>query len=207
LVAAPEVEPRDVLAGIHLALPQLDRVEAAADLLPDRGRRVEVGARLVDVRELNRVADAQYTPVRGLLAGDHPEQGRLPRAVRPDDADDPGGRKRKREVLDEQPVAESLLHALGLDDDVSEARARRDVDLDLVELDALLLCIQALVRRQAGLRLVVPGARAHAHPLELARERAAPRRLGLLLDREPPLLLLEPGGVIALERDAAAAVE
>src|SRR5436305_7827970 len=106
LVAAPEVEPRDVLAGIHLALPQLDRVEAAADLLPDRRRRVEVGARLVDVRELNRVADAQYTPVRGLLAGDHPEQGRLPRAVRPDDADDPGGRKGKREVLDEQPVAE-----------------------------------------------------------------------------------------------------
>src|SRR5205807_2681991 len=57
------------------------------------------------------------------------------------------------------------------------------------------------------LRLRVPRARARAHPLELARERAAPRRLRLLLMREPLLLLLEPRGVVALERDAAAAVE
>src|SRR5581483_1928063 len=104
-------------------------------------------------------------------------------------------------------VAGSLLHALGLDDDVSETRARRNVDLDLVQLDALLLRIQALVRREARLRFVVPRARAHAHPLELTRERPASRRFGLLLDRKPLLLLLEPGRVVALKRDAAPAVE
>ena len=49
--------------------------------------------------------------------------------------------------------------------------------------------------------------RAHANPLELARERAAARRLRLLLDREPRLLLLEPRRVVALERNALAAVE
>ena len=59
----------------------------------------------------------------------------------------------------------------------------------------------------ARLRLRVPRLRARAHPLELAGERAAPGRLLLLLDREPRLLLLEPGGVVALERQPLAAVE
>src|SRR5206468_468953 len=97
--------------------------------------------------------------------------------------------------------------AVRLDHEVAEPRAGRDVDLDAVELDALLLGEQALVRCEARLRLVVAGARAHAHPLELACERAPPRRLRLLLDSEPRLLLLQPGRVVALERDAPAAVE
>ena len=81
------------------------------------------------------------------------------------------------------------------------------MDLDAIELDVLLLGEQALVCAEPGLGLRVAGARAGAHPLELARESAAARRLLLLLVREPVLLLLEPGRVVALERDAAAAVE
>ena len=61
--------------------------------------------------------------------------------------------------------------------------------------------------RQPRLRLRVARLRARAHPLELAGERAAPGRLLLLLDGEPRLLLLEPGGVVALERQPLAAVE
>ena len=91
--------------------------------------------------------------------------------------------------------------------EVAEPRAGRDVDLDAVELHALLLGEQPLVRREPRLRLRVPRARAHPHPLELARERPPAGRLLLLLGGEPRLLLLEPGGVVALERDAAAAVE
>ena len=92
LIRAPEVEPRDVLARVHLSLAELDRVVTARDLLPDVVRRVEVGARLVDVGELDGVADAESPVVGLLLARDHPEQRRLARAVRADDANDAGGR-------------------------------------------------------------------------------------------------------------------
>src|SRR3954447_12760316 len=72
---------------------------------------------------------------------------------------------------------------------------------------ALAFAWRGLVRAAPRLGLRGAGARAGAHPLELARERAAARRLRFLLVREPVLLLLEPGRVVALERDAAAAVE
>src|SRR4029077_20921416 len=96
----------------------------------------------------------------------------------------------------------ALAHAVGINHDVAEARAGRDVDLDAVELDVLLLGQQALVRAEPGFRLRVPGARGGAPPLDLAHEGAAARRLRLLRVRQPLLLLLEPGGVVALERDA-----
>ena len=70
-----------------------------------------------------------------------------------------------------------------------------------------LLGEQLLVGLQARLALGLARPRRHAHPLELALERALPRGLLLLLEREPLLLLLEPGGVVALPRDARAAVE
>src|SRR5581483_9751751 len=181
LIAPLEVEPRDVLPRVHLALAELDRVVVAGDLLPDRVRRIEVAARLVDVGELDRVADPERPVVGLLLARDHAEQRRLAGAVRADDADDAGGRQREGEVVDEQPLAEALAHALGLDHDVAEPRAGRNVDLDAVELDVLLLGEQALVGTETRLRLRVARSRTRLHPLELARERAPARRLGLLL--------------------------
>src|SRR5262249_5089190 len=122
LVGALEVEPARVLARVDLALAELDRVVPAADLLPDRARGVEVRARLVDVRELDGVADPERPVVGLLLAGDHPEQRRLAGSVRADDADDAGGRQREGEVVDEQALAEALAHAVGLDHDVPQAR-------------------------------------------------------------------------------------
>src|SRR5436305_14109312 len=85
--------------------------------------RREVATALVDVRELDRVADLEVAFVRLLLAGDHPEERRLAGAVRTDDADDAAGRKAEAHVLDEQPVAEALRDAIGVDDDVTEPRA------------------------------------------------------------------------------------
>src|SRR5256885_12262848 len=64
---------------------------------------------------------------------------------------------------------------------------------------ALLVGVELLVGPEPRFRLRVPRARAHAHPFELAGERAPPRRLRLLLHREPLLLLLEPRGVVRSE--------
>ena len=119
----------------------------------------------------------------------------------------PPGRQRKRQILDEQPVAESLADVVGVDDHVAESRAGGDVDLDAVELDVGVVGQQLLVGADPGLRLGVPGPRAHAHPLELAGEGTPACRFGLLLGGEPRLLLLEPGGVVAPEREPLATVE
>jgi hypothetical protein len=54
-------------------------------------------------------------------------------------ATDKGRRAREAEALKEQPVPVALGKRLRLDDDVAEPRAGRDVDLDAIESDALLL--------------------------------------------------------------------
>ena len=96
---------------------------------------------------------------------------------------------------------------LGTDHDVAQPRSGGDVDLDGADPVRLILRKELLVRGEPRLRLRVARGRAHPHPLELALERAAPRGVLLLLDAEAGLLLLEPGGVVALEGDAPAAVE
>ena len=111
------------------------------------------------------------------------------------------------EVLDQQPVAEALAQVLGLDDDVAEPRPGRDVDLDLVELDVALLGDQLLVAGQARLRLRLAALRVLAHPLELRGDRARRAVSAFSSCCEALLLLLEPARVVALERDALAAVE
>jgi hypothetical protein len=62
LVGPLEVEPRHVGARIDLALPSRIFVLAAGDLLPDRLLGVEALARLVDVRELDGLADRSVPP-------------------------------------------------------------------------------------------------------------------------------------------------
>ena len=123
-----------VLAAVHPLVADLHLVLAVRDLLPDGLLAVERVAALVDVRELDGVADAQRAGVGLLLAGDHAEQRRLAGAVGADHADDAAARQREREVLDQQLVAEALAQPLGLDDEVAEPRARGNVDLHLVEL-------------------------------------------------------------------------
>ena len=66
---------------------------------------------------------------------------------------------------------------------------------------------QLLVGTESGLALGLAGARGQAHPFELAGEGALAGIGGALLPGEPSQLLFQPARVVALERDAAAAVE
>src|SRR5208337_5561732 len=74
LVGALEVEGADIGSRVHLALGERDDVVAAGDLLPHRLLAVERVARLVDIAELDRLADLDCARVRLLLAGDHAEE-------------------------------------------------------------------------------------------------------------------------------------
>ncbi len=169
--------------------------------------RVERVAALIDVADLHGLADLQRAAVRLLLSRDHPEQRRLAGAVRPDDADDAAARQREVEIVDQQVVAVALLELARFDDDVAEARAGRDVDFGGLDLLRGVLAQQVLVRVEARLALGLTRARRHADPFELALERLLATRFGLLFLRETLLLLLEPRGVVALPRDAVAAIE
>ena len=102
-----------------------------------------------------------------------------------------------------------MFRLLGLDHEVAEPRAGRDRDLQLVLalLGRFGFGDELVVRVDARLALGLARTRREAHPFELAGERAPPRLVDLLLLREPLLLLLEPARVVALPRDAVAAVE
>ena len=126
------MKPGDVGAAVHLAVADLQVVDAAGDLLVDGLVGVERLARLVDVRELARWGRPERAAVGLLLADEHAEQRGLARAVGADDADDAAARQREREVVDEQPVAVALAQVLGLDHLVAEPRTGRDRDLQLV---------------------------------------------------------------------------
>ena len=119
---------------------------------------------------------------------------------------EPGGML-SGQVVDEGPVAVGLGDTLELDDDVPEPRPGRDGQLLLVAVALEILAEEVLVGGDAGLALGLAGLGRHADPLELAGQGALAPRLGLLLDGQPGLFLLEPGGVVALPGDALAAVE
>ena len=144
-----------------------------------------------------------------LLPGEHPEQRGLAGAVRADDADDAGAGQGERQVVDEEPVAVALRQVLHLDHLVAEAGPGRDGDLEPVAAAGVGLGLgpQLLVGRQPGPALGLAGLGRHPHPLQLALQGALAGRRLLLLVGQPGLLLVEPRRVVALEREAPAAVE
>ena len=207
LIGALEVERGHVGARGHLARAELEQLGAARDLLPHVLVRIEAVAALVHVGQAHRLPDLQRAAVGLLLAGDHAEERGLARAVGADDAHDAAAREAEGEVLDQQPVAVALDEVLDLHHHVAQPRARGDDDLGLALAIAPALREHLLVGLQARLGLGLARPRRHAHPLELTLEGALPRGLLLLLDGEALLLLLEPGGVVALPRNARAAVQ
>src|SRR6476659_3332188 len=150
------------------------------------------------------MSDDHVACIRLLAAGDHPEQRRLARAVRSDDADDRAGWNLERQIVDQQPVAVSLADVPELDDLVAEPFGDRDEDFLGFIAFLVLVRRQLLEAGDARLALRLPALRVRAHPLELFLHCLDARRLLLRLALEPLFLLLEPRRVIALPRNAVA---
>ena len=97
---------------------------------------------------------------------------------------------------------------VGLDHDIAEAGARRDLDLVEVELAGLLrLRGHLLVALETRLTLRLAGTRAGAHPVELVSEALLELGVALALDLQASRLLLQVDGVVALVGVRVAAVE
>src|SRR3989454_179810 len=192
LIRAAEIERRRVRACVPCPRTDEDVLLATGDLFPHILFRVERVSGLGHVRELHGLADREAPAIRLFLAGDQPEEGRLPGAIGSDDADDPPARQREAQIVEEQLVAVGLAESLRLNDEVAEPGPGRDRDLELALAEPRIFRQETLVRLDARLALGLSRARRCAHPLELARERLLARGLLLLLYGEPRALLVEP---------------
>src|SRR5262249_44956050 len=94
LIGALEVEPRTIGAAIDLAAAELHGPTAARDDLPDALVTLERVARLIDVRDLHGLANAESAAIGFVLADEHLEERRLAGAVRSNDADDASAREK-----------------------------------------------------------------------------------------------------------------
>jgi hypothetical protein len=87
LVAALEIERRDISAARQFALAEQHDIRAAGDFLPYILFVIERVAALIDITEIDRLADLDLALVGLLLSGDEAEERGLARAVRPDSDD------------------------------------------------------------------------------------------------------------------------
>ena len=108
LIGAFETERGHIGPGVELAVTHHDDVVATADLLVDGRIWRESRPVLVDVGEGHRLSDVERSCVEWLQAGDQLEEGRLPRTVRSDDADDASWGQQERQAVEQEAVAESL---------------------------------------------------------------------------------------------------
>ena len=131
VIGALEVEARHVRAAVDFAATDFEHFAAAGDLVVNGCVGVEVVAVLVDVAEVNGVADLDRAGIRFFTAGEHLEQGRLAGAIRTDDADNAGGWERNDRSSIKRRSPKPLLRSFDLDDLVPEATTGRDRDLQL----------------------------------------------------------------------------
>ena len=149
-------------------------------------------ARLIDVTQRYRVAQAQVTGVHGFIAGNHTEQGGFAGSVRPDESHDGPRGNAKGEVVDQKAVVEALGDAFGIQDEIAEAGAGGNHDLGLFAGLFEFFGMQGFVGTdpRLTLRLARPGRL--ADPIELTRERTLACLLLLAFALETRLLLFEP---------------
>src|SRR5262249_42334456 len=152
-------------------------------------------------------ADGDGSLVGSFLLGDHAEQRGLAGAVGADHADDAARRQLEGEIVDQLAIAIALAEALEVDDVLAEPLGDGNDDLRGLGLLLARLLQQFLIALVARLGFGLTGLRRRRDPFLLARQRLLMRGVLAALLLEPLLLLHQPGGVITLIGNAAAAIE
>jgi hypothetical protein len=95
LIRTGEIELGHIGAGIDLSGAEPDGFLAFGDDLKNGLVGIKAVPGLVDIGQLDRLADADGARIRLVLAGDHPEKSGLAGAVGSDNADNAAGRQRE----------------------------------------------------------------------------------------------------------------
>ena len=180
---------------------------APADDFPDRFLRVDVRVALIDVANFHGLSNVEASPIGLLFSHDHAEQRRLARSVGTDDPYDARWRQVEIEVFNQQSLTKSFLQLGGLDDRIAQARSVGDGDGQTGFLFVGALGQHLFVVVDAGFVLGASPLGGLAHPVQLAFQFLAALGFLLFLLGKALRLLLQPRGVIALVRNALAAVQ
>ncbi len=207
LVLALEVEAAQVGARLDLHAVDVEDVQAAGHFLEHVVVAFQLVATLVHVGQLHRRPEHDLARVRRLLADDHLEQRRLAGAVGADDADDGAGRHQEAEVVDQQALAELLGDVLELEHRIAQALARRNEDLVGLVTALVIDRLQFFQACQTRLALGAAALGVLPRPLQFLLDRLLPRLLLVVFLLQALFLLHQPVGVVALPRNAAAAVQ
>src|ERR1700752_3778847 len=96
---------------------------------------------------------------------------------------------------------------LRFDDDIAESRSSRNVNLEILATFFILLSQELFIGADSGLAFRVTSLRRHANPFELALQSFLTFSFGFLFASQTFLFLFEPRAVVALPRNALAAIE
>src|SRR4029079_8895681 len=208
LIRPLESKCRDIRAGWHLDVPDVDVIQPVGYDLPDVLGRIDATAALVDVTDLHGLADLHLAGIRLLLPDDHLDQGRLPNPVRPDHADDSAAGQRERQVLDQHPALEAFVQVANIDNNVAQARTGRDLNLFEVEFPGLVrLGGHLLVSLESSLAFGLPAPGVLAHPVQFVAEAFLEFLVAPAGHLQAVRLLLQVGGVVALIGIGPATIE
>ena len=199
LIRALEAERGNVRTRRHFNVANLDVVQTVRDDLPEALLRVDVRAVLVNVRDLHGLADLQLAAVQGLQANDGLEQGGLTHTVRTDHTNNAVTGQGEGQTVNQGAAVEALLQVLSLNNDVTQAGSRRNLNLFEVKLAGLLsLRSHLLVACQTSLRLSLAALSVGADPVQFLAQALSELSVLLALNFEAGTLLLQVGGVVTL---------
>src|SRR6516165_3552826 len=207
LIGAAEVEQRTISTARHPAAPEIDLVLSTRDLLRHRVGRNQSIAGLIDITELDGLADPEPAAVGHLLTGDHAKERGFAGTIWANHPDDPSRWQPEIKPFDQQTVAKAFADPFRCDHQIPEPRSGGQNDLRRLGRLFPALRDERFIGGKPRLALRLASSWALPHPFELAFEGSPPSRLLPALLLEPLLLLLEPARVIALERDTPTAVE
>ncbi len=207
MLVAVEVKTRDICAAVHGAVAKFDDFLPAADFFPDVFFRIKGFAALVYIGQLDRIAQTDGAAVGFFLTGDHAEQGGFTGTVGADDADDATRRQTETHTIDQQAVAVTLGDVIGFDNDIAEARSRRDEQFHFPLFFLDLLSQQLFIGGDTCLPLGMTSFGRHANPLQLALQGFLAGAFLLFILAQAFLLLFQPGGIVAFPGNPVATVQ
>ena len=207
LISTVEVEAARISTAGHLEFADVDDVQTTGDVFPDGFIVRQRVTRLVHISHLHGGANDDFARVRLLATCNQLEQRGFTGPVGADDADDGASRDVHAQVVDQDAITKRLGDVLELDDLGAQAVGHRNEDF--LRFIALLVfeIAQFLEAGNTCLALGLAALGVLAHPFQFLLQGLGAGFFTLLFRLQTGLLLVQPGAVVALVRNAVTTVQ